>query len=216
MYYTIYQITNLLNNKIYIGKHQTINLDDNYMGSGKLIVAAIKKYGVENFSKEILHIFDSEEEMNIREKELIDEQFILREDTYNICIGGQGGWSFVNRNNLSINSFENKNIQQKAQRKAQKRKRSLMENDIEWRKKYSEKLSISCKKFGKENNFYGKNHSDETKLKMSKSHKGKHSKDKNSQFGTMWITNGVDNKKIKKNEPIPYKWRKGRIIKKSG
>ena len=34
----------------------------------------------------------------------------------------------------------------------------------------------------------------------------------NSQYGTMWITNGKKNKKIKKEEKIPEGWTKGRII----
>ena len=52
MFYTIYKITNLINNKFYIGKHQTNNVDDEYMGSGKLITAAIKKYGANSFERE--------------------------------------------------------------------------------------------------------------------------------------------------------------------
>ena len=75
MFYTIYQITNLLDNKIYIGKHQTKNLDDDYMGSGRRIKASIKKHGLENFKKEILFIFDDEETMNAKEAELVSEEF---------------------------------------------------------------------------------------------------------------------------------------------
>jgi hypothetical protein len=35
----------------------------------------------------------------------------------------------------------------------------------------------------------------------------------NSQYGTMWVTNGETNKKIKKNEPIPEGYYPGRKLK---
>lgn len=92
MYYTIYKITNTLNGKFYIGKHQTKKLDDSYMGSGKLIKPAIKKYGIENFKKEILYIFETGDDMNEAEKNLV----ILSENSYNLCPGGKGGFGYIN------------------------------------------------------------------------------------------------------------------------
>lgn len=93
MYFTIYKITNKLDGKTYIGKHQTQDLDDGYMGSGKLLKRAIKKYGIENFTKEILFNFTTEEEMNAKEKELV----VLGENSYNLCEGGHGGFGYINR-----------------------------------------------------------------------------------------------------------------------
>jgi group I intron endonuclease len=94
MFYTIYKITNTTNGKFYIGKHQTLDLDDSYFGSGKALNAAIKKYGKDSFVKEILFIFDTEDEMNLKEKELVTEDFVQRSDTYNLGVGGEGGPHF--------------------------------------------------------------------------------------------------------------------------
>lgn len=94
MYYTIYKITNNLNGKIYIGKHQTNDINDDYMGSGKAIKNAIRKYGKNSFYKEILFIYDNEVEMNLKEKELITEEFIQKGNTYNTGVGGEGGPHF--------------------------------------------------------------------------------------------------------------------------
>jgi group I intron endonuclease len=90
-YYTIYKTVNKINGKIYIGKHQCEDPFDNYMGSGTLLKRAINKHGINNFEKTVLYIFDNEEEMNKKEIEIINGEFILREDTYNIGLGGQGG-----------------------------------------------------------------------------------------------------------------------------
>jgi hypothetical protein len=86
MFYIIYKTTNTITNKFYIGKHQTNDLNDGYLGSGKLLRRAIQKYGRQNFQREILYIFDNENDMNKKEKELV----VVSEDTYNLCDGGQG------------------------------------------------------------------------------------------------------------------------------
>lgn len=96
MFYYTYKITNNLNDKMYIGCHKTKRLNDSYMGSGKAIKAAIKKYGKHNFTKEILAFHSTEEQMFNHEKQLVDVDFIKREDTYNIVEGGKGGFTYVN------------------------------------------------------------------------------------------------------------------------
>ena len=96
-YFYLYQITNLINNKIYIGVHKTSSIDDGYMGSGKVLLRAYEKYGIENFQKDILEYFHSSTEMFNREKEVVTDDFLLREDTYNLRRGGFGGFDFINK-----------------------------------------------------------------------------------------------------------------------
>lgn len=90
-YHIIYQITNTINQKIYIGAHSTDNLDDGYMGSGKVINRAINKHGVSCFQKVILHMFDNPFDMFDKEKDIVNEDFIQRPDVYNMVTGGFGG-----------------------------------------------------------------------------------------------------------------------------
>lgn len=95
-YYIVYKITNHINNKIYVGVHKTMDIYDGYMSSSKLVANAIKKYGIENFSKEIIHHCDNEIMMYKKEAEIVTVDFCKRIDTYNIKVGGYGGWSHFN------------------------------------------------------------------------------------------------------------------------
>lgn len=103
MKYIVYQTTNLINNKIYIGVHQTEdpNKFDGYIGNGIYInkpytyiynktymQQAVCKYGVKNFKRTTLAIFDSEEEAYLLESQLVNEEFLARNDVYNMVLGG--------------------------------------------------------------------------------------------------------------------------------
>lgn len=106
MYGYIYKTTNLINNKIYIGQHRynLPILDEKYLGSGKLILEAINKYGKENFSCKLLEICETEKELN--DKEIYWISFYNSTDTeigYNISQGG-----FVPRLSSELNGMYGK------------------------------------------------------------------------------------------------------------
>ena len=108
MFYTVYKITNTTNGKFYIGKHQTKDLNDKYMGSGKILKEALSKYGIDSFRKEILFVFDELHLSNQKEKELIREL----SPEYNIAKGGDGGYTSYNkdRNEKISNSLRGRDV----------------------------------------------------------------------------------------------------------
>lgn len=108
MKYVVYQTINLINLKIYIGVHKTEDPDvfDGYIGCGIKInnpssymnpttplQFAVKKYGTKNFKRTILKIFDNPEDAYKLEQELVNHEFIKRDNVYNVKLGGEGGCS---------------------------------------------------------------------------------------------------------------------------
>lgn len=83
----VYKTTNILNNKIYVGFHMLGSKDSYYLGSGLALKAAIKKYGKENFKREIIYNGSAEKCLELEEF-IVDGEFCARADTYNISNGG--------------------------------------------------------------------------------------------------------------------------------
>ena len=163
MIHFVYKTTNLINNKKYIGKHSTTNIDDGYLGSGKLLLKAIEKYGKKNFQRKILIIVDSEEEAYWYEQQLVTMKIVEDGLHYNLRIGGEG----------SVKGKENFLYGR------------IGKNAPMWGKKHTEetkkKISDAVKgknhplygKTGEKCIWFGKHHTEETKRKMSEAQKGK-------------------------------------------
>jgi hypothetical protein len=87
-FHYLYKITNNINGKYYIGRHSTDNLEDNYFGSGVGIRNAINKYGISNFSKEILYFCETSEELWELERKVVDASVVYDKKSYNMGFGG--------------------------------------------------------------------------------------------------------------------------------
>lgn len=220
MLYYMYQITNNLNNKIYVGVHTTRNLDDGYMGSGKLIKRAINKHGIDKFTKVILECFDNAEAMYAREKEVVNEDFLLRDDVYNLTIGGGSGYYYINKNKLNLYGMNGDINHGGANLKSgdyQKRKmieagtydNHLIKLRNIIRARYDNGF---ISHFSTNNPMYN----EDVKRKQKQAFiKIKHQQGEiNSQFNTRWVHN-IElkrSKKIGKCETLPVDWNEGRVI----
>lgn len=207
-YYLVYKITRISTKQIYIGIHETYNPNDSYMGSGKRIKAAIKKHGLVDFNREILFCYDTEIEMVAKEKELVTEEFCKRDDVYNLAPGGfSGGWKYINMNGLSI--------------KINEQKRRTPELSKEWVRKNTpmagricvqKRLSRGLTPYGTipGDAWRGRKHTDETKTKIGRANSIRQVGKFNSQFGTIWLTDGEKTIKVPHDYPIPEGWYRGR------
>ena len=103
MIFYFYKITNQINGKYYFGVHSTNNIDDGYMGSGVALKRAYKKYGIENFSKEILHYFDNADDMYSFEEEYVNVDLVNNPECYNMVIGGRSKRTSTHLSDLAKN-----------------------------------------------------------------------------------------------------------------
>jgi hypothetical protein len=201
-YHFIYKTTNLKNGKFYVGMHSTSNLNDGYLGSGKRLRYSIRRNGKENFKIEYLEFFSNRVDLINREKELVNEELLTDPMCLNLKPGGQGGLvseSHGIKLKLGSSSFQKEKWKNREYR--DKLTKVLRNNAV--RNHKDGKMRYDTTK--------GKKISDEHKKKISKKNSIKQKGKKNSQFGSRWITDGTENKKLKKTEKLPFGWRFGRI-----
>jgi len=135
MRHFIYKITNNLNGKYYIGRHSTKNIDDSYMGSGIGIKNAINKYGIENFTKEIIEETSSSELLWELEKQIVNEDVVKDNMSYNMTYGGKHYLHGLKKYNHELFLLHQKNAAKLGAKASEKYR------DSEWHKKGGSKAS---------------------------------------------------------------------------
>ncbi len=130
MYYGfIYKWTNIVNGKKYIGSHAG-TIDDGYVGSGKVFQRAVKKHGLENFTRSIIEYVDIEDRQYLLEREkfyLDKSNAYYSDDYYNVAkdvIGGdtKAGWTDKRRQEFS------NQIKQAWANRTEEEKKALLDN----------------------------------------------------------------------------------------
>ena len=98
----VYETTNLVNNKKYIGKCIFSRQNDwrKYLGSGTYLKRAIKKYGKENFKRSIIALAKNEIELNHLEEAIIEKlNAVESKEYYNLKKTSIGGDIFTHNPN---------------------------------------------------------------------------------------------------------------------
>jgi hypothetical protein len=209
--FTIYKTTNLHNGKFYIGVHETENPTDSYLGSGRSILAAIKKYGKSSFRKEVLHLFEDMEEAYAKEAEIVTVNSIKDKDCYNEIPGGHIALAKVLRRpdvveRLRTHAKTNSIAIAKRQREESEFK-ALMDNNLRMaRTKHHDTLRANPAKHQANKTKIAAAFTPELRQKMREATSGQNSR----TYGARWINDGEENKYIR-NGVCPSGWVYGRL-----
>jgi hypothetical protein len=178
--------------------HSTDDMDDGYFGSGQRISRSIKKHGREAHSKEVLEFLPSREALKLREKQLVNEDLLADPLCMNLKLGGEGGWvkpspetyakagrngGFANRAKWTAETIARVSAIQAANGvHKMKQLHALGKIDVA-RATAAAALPENV-----------------TKRKVTYAERGHMQGEKNSQFGSCWVTNDVKPIKIKKEQ----------------
>jgi hypothetical protein len=160
----------------------------------------------------------SSEEMFSKERELVE----LGPHSYNLKQGGEGGFDYINRTGLAVNISEQRYRDPSLMRRtieASKERWKAWYQTLSDEEKKERQMHAWRMKSAKDPNCMKKmcasaqTETASLKRRSTMKDNGHAQGTKNSQFGTMWITNEQENRKIKKTDPIPDGWVKGRVLK---
>ncbi len=232
--YTVYKTTNSVNGKYYIGVHKTTDINDSYLGSGTYIKNAIAKYGVSCFIKEVLAVFDTQQEAWDKETQIIEQCRADRLCT-NIRKGGSGGFDYINNSGLAWskteegrNSSRNQIIRLNKVASPHllelRRSRQKVASAAWVGKKHTEQAKDKVRQamLTKSNTFKGRRWMYNTTLRISKAVEAPLVESHLSQGwvfgrnriikrrGKMWVNDGNFNKMLDEGE-VPVGWVRGRI-----
>ena len=152
------------------------------MGSGRALENAIKKHGIKNFKRCILQSFKEKDQAYKREREIVNEEFVKRADTYNMKVGGIGGFSdklyWLGRHHSpeTIEKCRLANIGKIFSQETKKKMSQAKKGKTTWNKDISPSQKTRAlmsknrkgKLVGKDNPFYGKKHSQQILIKLRK------------------------------------------------
>lgn len=208
MFHYVYITTNLINGKKYIGKHSFKRLENRYIGSGTGLKAAIKKYGRDNFVKEIISIHDTEDQAYKAEELLVEfYNAVYSDQYYNQTTGGRGAES---GRILSEEHKQKIGSAGKGRKLSEDHKQRLSEikkrNPTGGATKGKPKSDTAKQKMSDSWKTYPRVRTEEIKDKISKSVSG----ERNGGYGKRWINNGTSNDRIYPNDPLPEGWQWGK------
>lgn len=240
----IYITTNQITGKKYVGRKSSQQfLETKYLGSGIHLKNAIKKYGKENFTVELLQECNTPEELYNAEKSWISKFDAMNSSMfYNHSPGGKEDGFLVGEENIAKRVENRKRHSEfmKSFRHTEETKQKMSQARKGYKHSEDTKSKISISNTGKR---LGMRASDSTRQKMSQSHKGKVlseetrkkisiqnkgkrlgatsspetvEKLKAAQADRVWITDGDSSKKIKREDVQSYillGWKYGRAHK---
>ena len=210
-HHVIYKTTCLITGRYYIGMHSTDDLADGYIGSGKRLWSSIKKYGTQHHICEVLEHLPSREELRLRETALVDSALLKDPLCMNLALGGGYGWEHYNTS-PNYKSPLTKEIALKGSKLGTaKLKQKLLDPVFVAEQSSRIKTGLERSTYVPGNSFRGKTHTAETKLRMSQAGKCR-TGSSNPQYGTCWITNDVENKKVKRDSQLEEGWKHGRTM----